>query len=108
MPALNPLTTLSSRRGLIAGTAGILALGRQAAARLLREDTPGVKVRKDVAYYDGPGADAIRHKLDLYLPEGKQDFPLMMYVHGGAWRSGSKEIYPRIAEVFVKRGIGVA
>jgi acetyl esterase/lipase len=33
-------------------------------------------------------------KLDLYIPEGKLRAPLIVWVHGGAWRSGSKKSMP--------------
>jgi acetyl esterase/lipase len=32
-----------------------------------------------------------RQKLDLYLPKTKKRVPLIIRVHGGAWRAGSKE-----------------
>lgn len=45
-------------------------------------------------------------KLDLHLPRGKVRSPLIVWVHGGAWRSGSKSNMPlgRIVE----EGYGVA
>ncbi len=33
-------------------------------------------------------------KLDLHLPAGKPRMPLVVWVHGGAWRSGSKTDMP--------------
>jgi len=33
-------------------------------------------------------------KLDLHLPSGKPRSPLIVWVHGGAWRSGSKKDMP--------------
>jgi acetyl esterase/lipase len=33
-------------------------------------------------------------KLDLHLPPGKTSSPLIVWVHGGAWRSGSKNSMP--------------
>jgi acetyl esterase/lipase len=33
-------------------------------------------------------------KLDLHLPNGKPRSPLIVWVHGGAWRSGSKKDMP--------------
>lgn len=33
-------------------------------------------------------------KLDLHLPRGKVRAPLIVWVHGGAWRSGSKKDMP--------------
>jgi acetyl esterase/lipase len=32
--------------------------------------------------------------LDLYLPEGKQGEPLVVFVHGGAWQHGSRSEMP--------------
>lgn len=38
----------------------------------------------------GDGSD--RHKMDLFLPQGKGEgpFPLLIWVHGGGWRMGDK------------------
>jgi acetyl esterase/lipase len=33
-------------------------------------------------------------KLDLHVPSGKRRPPLIVWVHGGAWRSGSKSSMP--------------
>ncbi len=33
-------------------------------------------------------------KLDLHIPRGKMHSPLIVWVHGGAWRSGSKKSMP--------------
>lgn len=63
-------------------------------------------------------ADAMRHlidvtyaqagtqpmRLDLHLPTGKSA-PLVVYLHGGAWRDGNKTQYP---EFLVARGFAVA
>ncbi len=46
------------------------------------------QVFRDLAYVTN-GHD--RQKLDLYLPEGAGPFPLIIWVHGGAFREGSKE-----------------
>jgi acetyl esterase/lipase len=54
----------------------------------------GVKVLRDLEYV--PGGHE-RQKLDLYLPE-KADGPLpvVVWVHGGAWRAGNKNGCPGI------------
>src|SRR5262245_54947552 len=59
-----------------------------------------------LAYHEGDGADPVRHKLDLYLPKGVKDFPVLFFVHGGAWRSGTKELYGPLGRVFSRNGIG--
>jgi acetyl esterase/lipase len=65
-----------------------------------------VEKHKDLPYYDGKGADKVRNTLDLYVPEGAKDYPVMMFVHGGKWTSGNKELYAPLGETFAKQGIG--
>ena len=48
-------------------------------------------------------------KLDLFLPEGSGPFPLVINIHGGAFRFGSKEMLDvPIAKALLKEGIAVA
>lgn len=68
------------------------------------------KTIADIAYYDGPDADPIRHKLDVYLPAGKRDFPVLVFIHGGAWIEGSKNhfgVYRVLARTLNRHGIAV-
>jgi hypothetical protein len=65
-----------------------------------------VETAKDIAYYDGNDADPIKHKLDLYLPKGKKDFPVLFFVHGGSWSRGDRQRYEPLGNVFAKNGIG--
>ena len=44
--------------------------------------------------------------LDLYLPNGVDQAPLLVYVHGGAWRNGSKDSMPLTG--LVDQGFAVA
>jgi acetyl esterase/lipase len=63
----------------------------------------------DVAYYDEPGADSLRHNLDLYLPKGKKDFPVVVFVHGGAWMLGDNRcsgLYSSVGAYLARQGIG--
>jgi acetyl esterase/lipase len=69
---------------------------------------PNVEVHKDIVYTDGDPADAAKHKLDLYLPKDKKNFPVILFVHGGSWRSGDRSMYPALGNRFAKLGIGVA
>jgi acetyl esterase/lipase len=65
-----------------------------------------VEIVKDIAYYDGKDADPVRHKLDLYLPKGQKNFPVLIFVHGGTWKSGNKDLYEPLGKLYAKNGIG--
>ena len=60
----------------------------------------------DIAYYEGEDADPRKHKLDLFLPKGRQDFPVLFFVHGGAWTTGDRKLYGLVGLVFARNGIG--
>ena len=68
-----------------------------------------VQAVRDVPYYDGDDADKTKHKLDLYLPKGQKDFPVLFFVHGGAWMTGDKNffgVYSSFGKQFARHGIG--
>lgn len=66
---------------------------------------PGVRAERDLPYVMG-GDEA--QKLDLYLPEkpAAGPLPLIVCVHGGGWRGGSKDWCPMLP--MVARGYAVA
>jgi acetyl esterase/lipase len=45
-----------------------------------------------------------RQKLDVYQPRKGSSLPVLLFVHGGSWRNGSKEIYPFLGERFALEG----
>jgi acetyl esterase/lipase len=61
----------------------------------------------DIAYRTDKDADPERHKLDIYTPKGLKEFPILVFVHGGTWRSGNKSMYAAIGQEFAKIGYGV-
>ncbi len=66
----------------------------------------------DLDYYTGPDADAKKHKLDLYLPQGASQFPVVFFVHGGGWTRGDKQfpyldIYGKLGALLAKNGVGL-
>jgi acetyl esterase/lipase len=68
-----------------------------------------VRTVKDVSYYEGKGADRTRHKLDLFLPRGKNNFPVIVFVHGGAWMYGDKSaagLYSAVGRCLAENGVG--
>ena len=93
--------------GLTAPVGLLTPLARVAAAET---KTYEVEATKDVAYYDGDDADKKKHKLDIYAPKEAKSYPVLFFVHGGAWIHGDKNtfgVYRAFAERFVKHGIGV-
>jgi acetyl esterase/lipase len=89
---------------LAAGLLAALTVQAQAPGQPKKDLPPGTKAHEDLAYVkDGHE----RNKLDLCLPE-KADGPLpvIVWVHGGGWRAGSKERTPALP--FVAKGYAVA
>lgn len=89
-----------------------------AAPRLPSTEPPGATLlaggpfdvveERDIPYYQGPGFDKKKHKLDLFLPKGQTDFPVLLFIHGGAWVSGDRRLYTSVGRVFAKNGVGTA
>jgi acetyl esterase/lipase len=64
----------------------------------------------DLAYRHGPDADPVRHRLDIYVPQGLKEFPVVFFIHGGAWIEGNKNhfgIYRALAKALTRHGIGM-
>lgn len=65
-----------------------------------------VRVVADLVYYKTKEADPDKHKLDLYLPKGKKDFPVLFFIHGGGWTRGSRKKFEKFGKTFASHGIG--
>jgi acetyl esterase/lipase len=65
-----------------------------------------VQTVKNIAYVDDKDADPAKHKLDLYLPKGQKDFPVLFFIHGGGWTMGDRYLYGTLGQVFARNGIG--
>jgi acetyl esterase/lipase len=66
---------------------------------------------KNVPYCDDAAGKDFRHRLDLYLPKDRVDFPVVVLVHGGAWVVGDNRccgLYSSVGEFLASQGIGVA
>jgi acetyl esterase/lipase len=73
-------------------SAGIAFAQGRDQSRLFSPPQPGVRVYKDLPYMTGAHE---RQKLDLYVPENSErPLPLIIWIHGGGWRYGSKEDCP--------------
>src|SRR5205809_2087088 len=96
---------------LIVVLAVVLGLGLPlgGTARADEGKSTEVQIVRDIPYYDGADADKVKHKLDLFLPKGQKDFPVLFFVHGGAWRHGDKNFlgaYSSLGKFYARRGIG--
>lgn len=67
----------------------MICLGLVAAQATWGQDGVAVRVHRDIEYANADG-----HALSLDLYTGKDEAPLLIWVHGGAWRRGSKASMP--------------
>ena len=74
-------------------------------AGLLNATVPmgGVTVTRNVAYGPAP-----RETLDVYRPRDvSAATPVVVFIYGGAWNSGSKAVYPFVAATLARTGMVV-
>lgn len=89
---LMPITVTLFFSLLLGAATLALALRRKAAEAIKVPE--GVTLHWDVAYVtDGHE----RQRLDLYVPETGENLPLIIWIHGGAWRGGDKTHYTPMA-----------
>ncbi len=53
-----------------------------------------------IPYTDPPPAGGTKHWLDVYQPHGYENTPVLIFIHGGAWRQGDKNIYMELGNTF--------
>lgn len=68
---------------------------------LVPKDDGGFLWQRDMAYGPDP-----RQKLDIYMPTGATSgpLPMLLFVHGGSWKEGSKEPYDFLGRAFAAQG----
>jgi acetyl esterase/lipase len=57
---------------------------------------------KNIAYGTKP-----HQLLDVYRPDDNEQHPVVIYIHGGGWNSGNKELYALVAQKLVPLGMVV-
>jgi len=65
---------------------------------LIMFSQPGRTI-KDIPYTTPIQSE--KQKLDLYIPESEGPMPCLIWIHGGAWRTGSKEGLPRVVDMLL-------
>lgn len=70
-----------------------------------------VETHKDIKYI--PNSNNFFHTADLYIPQNKKDYPMVIFVHGGNWNAQDKNyfglftgLYGNVGQALAKRGIG--
>jgi acetyl esterase/lipase len=72
------------------------------------ESSYSVRTIRDVDYGEALTDEPFRHQLDLYLPRGVKEFPVVVFVHGGAWMIGDNRccgLYSSVGEFLASHGI---
>jgi len=64
----------------------------------------GQAVYRDIVYLDAPDADPKLNALDIYLPVGASNAPVLVFVHGGGWTQGDKSAVDSKPEAFNASG----
>ena len=75
------------------------------------EDSLSFNFISEISYKDGPSDyEKERCKLDLYIPKGKEYFPVIVWFPGGGLKLGDKceDHATIVAKAFAGKGIGVA
>jgi len=75
------------------------------------DGSPGmlpVAIERDLSYALGDAVPHERHKLDLFLPQAEGAFPVVLWVHAGAWSYGDRARETALAMRFAERGVGFA
>jgi predicted esterase len=62
----------------------------------------------NISYYTGTGAASSYHKLNLVLPKGKTNMPLLLWIGGGAWSYVDRHQEMELARKIAGQGIAVA
>ena len=67
-----------------------------------------VRTTRDLSYFSGEGVAHERHKLNLFEPVADEPFPVVLWIHAGAWSFGDRSGETALAMRFAERGIGFA
>jgi len=59
-----------------------------AAASALRAQAPALDIHRDIEFAQGGG---IPLHLDIYAPKSSAPLPVVIWIHGGGWKQGSKD-----------------
>jgi acetyl esterase/lipase len=90
-----PLATVSARIRAIAVRPGLAASAETGGGYVIDR----VDSTFDIPYDDPPAAGGGKHLLDVYQPHGRAGTAVVLFIHGGAWTQGDKNIYLELGNV---------
>ena len=101
-----PNRTSTRMRGMLGGLAAAMVLAL-APAPAAGADGFAVVEHRDIDYVAGTDHADDKDRLDVFMPEGVTNAPVVVYFHGGALQAGTKEIGEGLARQLAARGIGL-
>src|SRR3989442_8653614 len=90
----------------VAATVALFTFAMPLSARAA--DATGVRVIRDIAYVPNANCADNKDKLDLYVPEGRTNVPVIVSYYGGALMSGDKSQQGFIGQRFAAAGFATA
>lgn len=87
---LSPSQTAKNADGVLSGQVEATKAALESATH---------QVIADIPYGDRP-----RQKLDVFAPHGARQAPCLVFIHGGFWQEGSKEVSGFAAQSFTAQG----
>ncbi len=95
-------TLKRSLRSLLVISLAVICVGIAASAM-----AQNPVVQRDVDYIDGVDYAENKDRLDVFMPAGASNAPILVYFHGGALQRGGKSSGEGLAASLVSHGIGV-
>ena len=92
---------------LSVGVISVIGVLPPTAAAAENGDSFAVVAHRDIDYIAGEDYAEHKDKLDIFMPEGAANAPVVVYFHGGALQNGTKAIGEGLAQQLAARGIGL-
>ncbi len=98
----NGRRTAGSRRIPVIGLVIVVACLLFGGHRTWAATDGGIVITKDIPYAEIAGFAKSLTSLDVYSPEGAKGCPVVVFIHGGAWRIGDKKYHRDIGVFFAQ------
>lgn len=61
---------------------------------------------KNLTYFEAESKQSLPEKqLNVFAPKGAKDLPVLIFIHGGSWKSGNKEIYDFLGSRLARKSV---